>query len=328
MLHGWVIMIPSCLFSSPDWDFPIYKVLADNDTGNSLGHQGGVLIPKDLRPFFPGLLGTTSASSPTIDSRIQAELFLENTYLSTVSTRYQFQTWGGTRSPESRLTDQLTTLLNIASGGDILLIQRHIDYVNYYKLTLVRKSSAEYEHLRAFILGKKWGPLDYKKLPVSDEDLAVAEDEQADCESSKFNLFDTGASISHSQTKKVARAVTFRKGILSLYDEKCAICSQSFRTPAGLIELDAAHVVPRGMFGTDDSRNGFALCKRHHWAFDKGLFGVGNDRKVVVPHIVASILENHELAVINGAYINEASDKNLIVHPDAFSWHRNNLLIN
>ena len=108
-----------CLTTSGDWDSPIFKVLANNDTGNARGHQGGVVIPKDLRPFFPGLAGTTSAAMPTMDHRIKAELFVENTYQGTVNTRYQFQTWRGKRSPESRLTDQLGPLRNSAKGGDV-----------------------------------------------------------------------------------------------------------------------------------------------------------------------------------------------------------------
>ena len=53
------------------------------------------------------------------------------------------------------------------------------------------------------------------------------------------------------------------------------------------MEVDAAHIVPRSMFGSDDARNGLALCKRHHWAFDKGMLGIDDDRKIVVPSVVA-----------------------------------------
>lgn len=133
-----------CLVPSADWDKPIFKVLANNDTGAAAGHQGGIVIPKDLRSFFPGLsTANTSMLVPTTDRRLTAELFAENRHLGTVSTRYQYQTWGGTRTPESRLTDQLGALRNLATGGDILIIQRNIDRLDRYRLTLVRKSSSD-----------------------------------------------------------------------------------------------------------------------------------------------------------------------------------------
>ena len=38
--------------------------------------------------------------------------------------------------------------------------------------------------------------------------------------------------------------------------------------------LDAAHLIDRGLDGTDDLRNGIVLCKNHHAAFDKKLFKI------------------------------------------------------
>jgi putative restriction endonuclease len=83
------------LTPSSDWDLPFFKVLANNDTGAASGHQGGIVIPMELRPFFPGLSDATSPWNPTTDQRIDADLFVENRFLASVSTRYQYQTWGG-----------------------------------------------------------------------------------------------------------------------------------------------------------------------------------------------------------------------------------------
>jgi putative restriction endonuclease len=37
------------------FDRPMFKRLAPNDTGAAPGHQGGIVIPKDLGPYFPDL---------------------------------------------------------------------------------------------------------------------------------------------------------------------------------------------------------------------------------------------------------------------------------
>lgn len=316
-----------CLAPSPDWDFPVFKELATNDTGAASGNQAGVLIPISLRPFFPGLSLVGSAGSPTVDHRVEAQLFVENSYKGSVSTRYQFQTWRGTRKPESRLTDNLRALRDLASGGDVLLIQRSINQLDYYRLTLVRKESPEFAIVAALISGRKWGALTATAPPVSDDDLSSALADEKALEAGPFSLTDPLAAITTVAVKKVARSIVFRATVLELYEKTCAVCDEALRTPSGLIEIDAAHVVPRSLLGTDDARNGFALCKSHHWAFDKGLFGVGDDRKVIVPGLVSAISQNESLKRFHGHPVREAKTVSLQVHTDAFKWHRENLLV-
>lgn len=316
-----------CLTPQPEWDAPIFKILANNDTGNAPGHQGGIVIPKDLRPFFPGLVDKTSYYRPTVDRRIDAQLFDGNRYLATVNTRYQYQTWGGERSPESRLTDQLSALRNRAEGGDILLIQRSIGTLDQYRLVLVRKSSPDFSLVMRLAGRRRWGVLYEEHVPLADDDLTDAFKEELEREGKPFKLIDDEAGTTTVTVKKVARAVVFRTIVIPLYDERCAVCGEGLKSPAGATEVEAAHVVPRSQFGADDARNGISLCKAHHWAFDRGLFGVGDDRTVVVPGAVRSLAQNNNLSMLSGRRIREASDPERCVHPDAFAWHRKNLLL-
>ena len=57
-----------------EFDRPVFKQLSYNDSGESPGHQGGIVIPKDLDPYFPQLSGKISSSNPTIDENIKAIL--------------------------------------------------------------------------------------------------------------------------------------------------------------------------------------------------------------------------------------------------------------
>lgn len=314
------------LTSSPDWDLPFFKVLANNDTGATSGHQGGIVIPKDLRPFFPGLSDVTSSWNPTTDQRIEADLFVENRFITSVSTRYQYQTWGGTRTPESRLTDQLSSLRNLAHGEDILIFQRGIDRLDRYRLTLVRQSSDEYGLLQSLVAGKRWGILG-ASTPMSDLELADAFDQEHQRETSIFSITDDKALQVESRTFRIARSVAFRLSVTRLYGYTCSVCGESLKSPRGMMELDAAHIVPRSMLGADDARNGIALCKRHHWAFDAGLFGIGNQREIIVPQSVKKITANAVLASFNGTQIREASEPHLRAHADALAWHRENTLL-
>lgn len=314
------------LISSPDWDLPFFKVLANNDTGAASSHQGGIVIPKYLRPFFPGLSGVTSSWNPTTDQRIEADLFVENRFLTSVSTRYQYQTWGGTRTPESRLTDQLSSLRNLAHGEDILIFQRGIDRLDRYRLTLVRRSSDEYSSLQSLVAGKRWGILG-ASTPMKDLELADALDQEQQRESSIFSITDDKALQVESRTFRIARSIAFRLSVTKLYGYTCSVCGESLKSPRGMMELDAAHIVPRSRFGADDARNGIALCKRHHWAFDAGLFGIGNQREIIVPQSVKRIMANAVLANLNGTPLREASEPHLRAHADAFAWHRENTLL-
>ena len=321
-----MVAILKCLIPSAEWDCPIFKVLAHNDTGAAKGHQGGIVVPKDLRPFFPWLTGNASALDPTEDRRIEAELFIANAYKQTVSTRYQYQTWGGTRSAESRLTDQLGALRNEAVGGDILIIQRNMARLDCYRLTLVKQSSDQFGIVKRSTGERSWGVLGVDNRPVSDSDLKLAQDEEQAIESSPFQLIDPSAEVVTSSTSHVARSIVFRTTVLKLYEKTCAVCAEALATPSGAVETDAAHIVPRSQMGADDARNGIALCKQHHWAFDKGLFGVTDDRNIIVPEAVSSIAQNLRLKQLDGHAIREAADPRFSVHPDAFRWHRDHIL--
>jgi len=145
------------------WSPPVFKVLANNDTGNAVGHQGGIVIPATLRHVFPVLSDNTSSSNPTVDQRINVELYLEGTFLATVCSRYQYQTWGGTRSPESRVTDELVLLRNRAKGGDVLVIQKSLLQSNLYRFILFRKESPAILEIDSFIKGRRWGDLYVKE---------------------------------------------------------------------------------------------------------------------------------------------------------------------
>jgi putative restriction endonuclease len=85
-------------FLNEDWDVPFFKRLAHNDTGQAVGHQGGIVLPKDLRQFFPTLdKAQTSAATPTTDRSLRVELYLATGRVAEATVRYQIQTWGGIR---------------------------------------------------------------------------------------------------------------------------------------------------------------------------------------------------------------------------------------
>lgn len=61
----------------------------------------------------------------------------------------------------------------------------------------------------------------------------------------------------------------FRFEVMKAYGRQCAVCEV---TADDLLE--AAHLKDRAKRGTNDRRNGLPLCRNHHRAFDRGLFGI------------------------------------------------------
>lgn len=144
---------------------PVFKMLAHNDTGGAPGHQGGVLIPKDLEAYFPPLVNQCTPLNPTVSAFINAALYDGSTALGSVQTRYQYQTWGGTRSPERRITSNIGELRSRATEDDILLVEKDINNSLSYRLTLIRKGSKAYSAIQQAAPGRRWGFLNQSIVP-------------------------------------------------------------------------------------------------------------------------------------------------------------------
>lgn len=314
-------MTVQALLTESGWDAPVFKRLASNDTGAATGHQGGVVIPKDLRRYFPSLVASTSAVAPTTDAWIRADLFRGSIYVRTVSTRYQYQTWGGARSPESRLTGNLGPIRDRAEDGDVLIIQRALESLQHYRLILVRQGEADWKGIEPLLKGRRWGVLG-EDLPISQTDIERAWAEEEKREEEPLKLFEEKSRIVETRAKRVARSVAFRERVREQYESRCCVCKTGLRSPEDAFEIEAAHIVPRQLNGADDARNGLSLCRRHHWAFDRGLWAVDDDRKVLVPRQVARIAENKPLREFEGARIIDAKRKALAASIDALRWHR------
>ncbi len=70
----------------------------------------------------------------------------------------------------------------------------------------------------------------------------------------------------------------FRERVLSAYRDQCALCRLRHREL-----LDAAHIIPDNEPGGDPIvKNGIALCKLHHAAFDKLFLGIRPDYVVEI----------------------------------------------
>ncbi len=123
----------------------------------------------------------------------------------------------------------------------------------------------------------------------------------------------------------VARDQGFRRTIVLVYEQRCAFCEIRMITADGHTVVDAAHIIPRHVSYDDNPANGIALCKLCHWTFDKGLFSVSGQYKILVsPQI------NHDQNLPR--YLVELDKKAIAIPTEeafwpskhSFQWHRDN----
>jgi len=314
--------------ADPEWDAAFFKRLAHNDTAQALGHQSGIVLPKELRQYLPDLdERATTGASPTVDRLLQAEMYDGRAHVADADVRYQFQTWHGTRSPESRITDGLLPLRNRARSGDLLVFQRRADSLDRFRLILIRQRTRAFAAVAKMVAGRRWGPLTTADNPVSQAELQRASGELEVLAATPFQVQRNYITRAESRQSRIARSAAFRARVRAEYGGRCSVSGISVVVPSGRFEVESAHVVPLSEGGSDDLRNGLALTRTLHWAFDRGLFGVRPNRRVYVPKQVRRQRSNKFICGFAGRVISEAKSSTYRVHADALQWHLENRVL-
>jgi hypothetical protein len=118
------------------------------------------------------------------------------------------------------------------------------------------------------------------------------------------------------------RDSVFRSIVLSNYDYTCAVTGQRFKSPRH-VEADGAHIIGKNVRGTDDPRNGVALSRSAHWAFDQGIFTISDQYEVMVnPKISDASVSKFPAIEVDRKKILLPSDRHCWPHPDALAWHK------
>jgi putative restriction endonuclease len=138
-------------------------------------------------------------------------------------------------------------------------------------------------HVVDYIYAKKNSYLTYE-FHFTTEPVSPAQLVQADQIIEAISLEEpTLTGNSHKvMVSLTARNAAFSKNVKRIYDNTCAICGKKRFSVSGYPEVEAAHIYPKEKNGSDDYRNGLALCKLHHWAFDSGLLAISDKLKILV----------------------------------------------
>lgn len=132
----------------------------------------------------------------------------------------------------------------------------------------------------------------------------------------------------YGEVSSKKRNASFAKEVLANYRYRCCVCGFSSvfnNIPFG---IDAAHVHWHAYGGPSALGNGIALCKVHHWAFDRGVITVKpktleikvSSKFVAQDHSSISILEQLDGSFISGIRKVSPEDKFL-------EWHNDNIYV-
>ncbi len=311
----------------PLYDRPFFKQLPKNDLGIDT-HQGGVVIPRALVAYLPPLPPPSDA--PTEDFPLVLDLFDGATPVATVTSRWHYQTWRQTRSPEHRLTKNIeSALLATARVGDVLMFERQLGAVDRYRVTLVRQGTTAHAGILKSANGRRWGVVG----PSAPESLAPISSEMERilaAGSGPFLLFGEGRET--DEHRRVLREAAFSRLVKRAYAHSCAACGSGWLVPVGepgldpVSEPEAAHIIPVAMQGRDDLRNALCLCRSHHWAFDRHLLFVDENSRWRV--IEASRRENRNdgLNDLDGSPLRDPLEGYPQPALQALAWHRERVL--
>ncbi len=184
------------------------------------------------------------------------------------------------------------------------------------------QNPASREALRSTLLSANFSPESQVALA---EQIAI--NDEAYCYSQK--LYEKAhhplveEMIETDQYKPMVRDQGFRRVVVSAYNHRCALCGLRIVTPEGHTAVDAAHIVPWSRSQNDDVRNGMALCKLCHWAFDRGMVGVSRDYNVIAArHIGLDPNVPGVLQTMSGRGILPPSERDLWPAQEFLNWHR------
>lgn len=125
----------------------------------------------------------------------------------------------------------------------------------------------------------------------------------------------------------VMRSSVFRKAILEVYDNQCAITGLKVSDAKNRSLVDACHITPFAESYDDSIRNGLALSPTFHRAFDLGLIAISDKYKILVhpqlkdfnPETGIKQFDNRELYLPTNSKFHP-SEKHLREHRSKFGF--------
>lgn len=120
---------------------------------------------------------------------------------------------------------------------------------------------------------------------------------------------------------RAVRDRVFRRRVLEVYEERCAISGLKLINGGGRAEAVAAHIRPVHASGPDSVNNGIALSGTVHWMFDRGLIGLADDLEILISRQVND-QEGVKMLINKSGRARSPQLASAHPHPRFLQWHR------
>lgn len=125
----------------------------------------------------------------------------------------------------------------------------------------------------------------------------------------------------------IVRDGAFRKIVITTYNHTCAFCGLQILDANGQNIVDGSHIKPFSQFYDDRIDNGLALCKNHHWAFDRFWFTIDDDYTIIIADKLREVSPHAKpMREFGGDRIILPSQQQYYPRVDAMRWHRQEFL--
>ena len=135
-----------------------------------------------------------------------------------------------------------------------------------------------------------------------------------------------GEDLSGDEPEEIGEPVrdqAFRYAVVEAYDHRCAFSGLRVLTPDHHTAVEAAHIVPWSENQNDDPRNGLALSKLCHWAFEEGLLTVSSDYNILTsPELTAPYNTTGFLDTLDGQSLHLPDEEAYWPDPEYLDTHR------
>lgn len=122
------------------------------------------------------------------------------------------------------------------------------------------------------------------------------------------------------------RGTIFRREVVKLYDETCAMSGLRVTGTFSISMVDACHIEQFAKTFNNHPTNGIALCPNLHRAFDRGAISVNENYEIIVSNSIKENLESdYSFHRLEGKSIILPKDSKFYPSLESFTWHRKNV---
>ncbi len=119
----------------------------------------------------------------------------------------------------------------------------------------------------------------------------------------------------------------FTIDVLENFRYSCAFCGFHAVLNGQATGIDAAHVQWHSYRGPDEVANGIALCKLHHWAFDKGILGIDEEERIRIADVFVAQSDGGLPLESLKSRTFAVQPRNVAIAEHFLDWHRSNVYL-